>query len=492
MNECQENVQAQDEAPPKEEKPPNPADNDRIKVFLRIRPLIKNEVSVDFKIEDQKITIFTPTKQNTSYFCVDKSFTFRKIMEPSTTQQEVFEIVAQPLLDTFINGQDVLMFCYGITNAGKTYTVSGTPDNPGILKRSMDFIFPKIMTPRYKYKPKLEVSFVEIYNERIHDLLDSNNQNLKLCINTKGDVEVKGCSEVPVNSTDDITYIVKKGEEKRHSGTTELNSRSSRSHSVFRLKLTWKERVSWLSIVDLAGSERLSVIKSTNTSFKEACNINKSMLTLGKCIRMIRKQGSSDKKKQQIPFRESKLTYLFKNFFEPVNRPSKAVMIINFSPSMSQIEDNLFALQFAAEASQCVIRQVSRPNGELVKNPYENINEIETKEDIEAKIKEKLKREMDEFILQKEEQYNKQIKKMNVMCQKIYLNSLETSLNGGNQQIIQNYFLQLQKLDKEIENLQKENELIKNKNRATEIELNNILLTLERKKNNFGNLSQNE
>lgn len=483
MEENQTNLESENKETAKIETTSNQTDaDDRIKVYMRVRPLLKNEVSVDYKIEDQTITINVPSKQNSSYFCIDKSYSFRKIMDNQASQQDVFETVALPLLGDFLNGSDILMFCYGITNAGKTYTVSGTFDNPGILKRSMDYIFQKIMTPRYKYKPKLEVSFVEIYNERIHDLLDTKNQNLKLSLNAKGDVEVKGCCEFQVNSTNDITYFIKKGEEGRHCGYTELNNQSSRSHSIFRLRLTWKERVSWLSIVDLAGSERLSVIKSTNSSFKEACNINKSMLTLGRCIRALKEQSISDKKKRQIPYRESKLTYLFKTFFEPVNRPSKAVMIINFSPSLSQIEDNLFALQFAAETSQCFIRQVSRPNGEIIKNLYDSINEIETKEEIEAKIKAKLKNDMDSFILRKEKQYKEQMKLMNSICQNIYLNSFETSLSQENHQRIQNYLKELEKLDEEISILQKRNETIQAHKQILEFELQKTVSNIERNK----------
>ncbi|KAH0793928.1 Kinesin motor domain containing protein [Histomonas meleagridis] len=448
---------------------------------------------------DKVITIRPPSTPNSSYFCVDKSFSFREIMDGQTSQQECFEIVALPLLTDFLRGCDVLIFCYGNTNAGKTYTVSGTTENPGILRRSMDFIVPRIISSKSKHKANLYASFVEVYNERINDLLNPNNQNLKLGINYQSDVEIKGVTELPVNTMDDITTFIQKGENVRHFGFTELNNKSSRSHSIFRLKLVYKKRISWLSIVDLAGSERLSVINSTVTSFKEACNINKSMLSLGKCIRSLKEQSLSKNKKNQIPYRESKLTHLFKTFFEPINRPSKAVMIINVSPALIQIEDTIFSLTFAAEASQCVIRQVSRPDGDILdSDDCDDIlcnEEIETKQQIETRIKAELKKEMDAFILKKEEEFQKQMERMNATCQGIFLNRFESStLKQQSQQAwIQDCLVKLEEYDEEIDYLLKKNQEIEKHKNYMKAELRQTLNWLKSaKETNVAILNQNK
>jgi len=402
-------------------KPSVVATDDKIKVYLRVRPLLNNEVKFDFQIKDRTITIRPPEEHNTSYFCVDKSFTFRGILDSQASQQHVFRTVAEPLLLDFINGKDVLIFCYGSTNAGKTYTVTGTEKNPGILFQIVNKLIPD-MVPLDSDDIKLVATFNEIYNERIYDLLcqDVGKESLSIGLNKAGDTEIKGCSEIPIRNVQDINRIITQGINGRHRGFTELNCDSSRSHTIFRLKLTKKTGYSWLSVVDLAGSERLSIMTSTMTSFKEACNINKSMLVLGKCIRSLKEQNPQDPLKNPIPYRESKLSYIFKNLFEPTNRDAKAAMIINISPSINQIDDTIFALQFAAEASECSIRQVSRPEDipshdehrALIHPPKTETLELESIDHYRKQIQFELKKEMEKVFLHKKLFYEHQYQAM--------------------------------------------------------------------------------
>ncbi|OHT01775.1 Kinesin motor domain containing protein [Tritrichomonas foetus] len=390
---------------------------DRIKVYLRMRPLLQAEESIDYKIQNDTISI-RPPSISASSFCMDKSFSFRQIFDESSSQDDIFDTVAHPLLPDFIKGNDVLIFCYGSTNAGKTFTVSGSQDNPGLLQRSLNYIVSKIHEQHENHSMQLYASFFEIYNERIFDLLDIKKNTvatLKLGFNKYGETQVKGATEILVSNFDDVKSVIAKAEAGRHRGCTELNCDSSRSHTIFQLKLKKKNFSSIFSVVDLAGSERLSTMNSTIGSFKEACNINKSMLVLGKCIRKLKEQSFSNGNKiNQIPYRESKLTHLFKSFFEPVCRPSKAAMVINISPAIVQADDTIFSLQFAAEASQCSIRQVERPAQVI-----DDESDADSIEVIEARIEARIREEMEAFLEKKENEYKERLRRINSTCNSI-------------------------------------------------------------------------
>jgi hypothetical protein len=385
---------------------------DRIKVYLRMRPLLLAEKPIDYTVSENTITVHPSPFSTGSAFCVDKSFSFRAIMDQTSTQDDVFQTVVSPLLDNFINGEDILIFCYGSTNAGKTFTITGSKRNPGVLKRSLDSILGRVHP-----HDLLDISVVEIYNEIIFDLLDQTNikEPKKLCSTKTGETEVHRAVEHRIKSIDDVNLVLERTENLRHRGSTELNLESSRSHTIFRIKLTHRQKSCWLSIVDLAGCERLSVINSTVGSFKEACNINKSMLVLGKCIRQLKEQTTSSRK-LPIPYRESKLTHLFKSFFEPKHRVSQASIIINTSPSMMQFEDTVFALQFAAEAAQCVIRQTQRVSSERVEEEEEEHEETvesrETPEEMEARIRKQVCEEMEKVLQDKEQQMGRILQEM--------------------------------------------------------------------------------
>ena len=397
----------------------NSQGDDKIKVYLRVRPALKDEEIFDFSVNDKTITIPPQKTANSSFFCDTKTFTFRSVLNSHSKQAQVYEKVAEPMINDFLKGNDVLIFCYGNTNAGKTYTVMGTDKNPGILLRLLNRVVPELLALE-REDVKLYATFNEIYNERIIDLLsdDKQKEQLTIGISNNGDTEIKGCVELPINSIKDVQNAIKLGLEGRHRGSTEFNSDSSRSHTVFRLKYVNKRGYSWLSVVDLAGSERVSVINSAHGSFREACNINKSMLVLGKCIRSLREQSTPGTPKIPIPYRESKLTHIFKNLFEPTKRQAKAAMIINISPSIQQINDTLFALQFAAKASECSIKQVINPNdlnGSPGASDYspglylEQAIDPDSPQMIERRKRVEIQKEMEEYLLQRQMQYEHQI-----------------------------------------------------------------------------------
>lgn len=468
---------------------------DRIKVYLRMRPLLQNETPIEYEVSENTISINPPNNNANSKFCMNKSFSFREIFDSNSNQTDVFNTVALPLLPDFLNGHDVLIFCYGSTNAGKTFTISGNKGNPGLLERSLDYIVTSLESNLGNHSQQLYASFFEIYNERIYDLLDINRNfsvaSLKLGINRFGETEVKGITELPVASLKDANDVVSKAENGRHKGTTELNTDSSRSHTIFQLRIKVQNRkcsnpqtYAVFSVVDLAGSERLSSMNSAIGSFKEACSINKSMLVLGKCIRKLKQQtiihhrnsmsnnnssitnensditiknainspiinnssscnlnnslfsnnnNSSNNPTAlcQVPYRESKLTHLFKNFFEPICRPSKAAMVINISPANIQYDDTIFALQFAAEASQCAIREVEKPIQIQMADDDEEFDEFDNRlESIESRIEAKIREEMEAFLDKKENEYKERLERFNLTCSSCSSHRMSIATNG--------------------------------------------------------------
>lgn len=462
-------------------------DDEKIQVYLRVRPPLPNEKTYDYEIDSETITIY-PKNLNLSSYYQDKSFTFKKVLNAETTQAEVFETVAVPLLSNFLEGDDVLIFCYGSTNAGKTFTVSGTRQNPGLLSRSLNYIVsflssenmstnPNSTPETKKAKPfQLYASFIEIYNEKIYDLLNitKNAESLKLGVNQEGETEVKGAVEIPFDTLDDVKALIQKAESGRHRGFTELNCESSRSHTVFQIKLKKKKTSCSFSIVDLAGSERLSSINSTMGSFKEACNINKSMLVLGKCIRYLKKHNVSPTKCRQIPYRESKLTHILKHFFEPTLRPSKAAMIINVSPASIQIEDTIFAMQFAASAMLCQIRHVEREENDFEYDELEDDFDTakESYEEIEARIENQLREEMDKYLEKVKQDFDEHAKTVE---------TINSQILARRQNIKNNYLLKMKQKQQEM--LEYEERLKKKREQPKKIKKVKKIIRKPRKSN---------
>ena len=461
--------------------------DDRIRVYLRMRPLLPTERGIGFHIDSKTITINPPSMSNTnsSSFLSDKSFSFRDILDETASQQQVFDTVAAPLLGNFMKGEDVLIFCYGPTNAGKTYTVTGPNDNPGILKRSLDTVVSRMLGTS-QGSVELYGSYIEVYNEKIYDLLNLKEEGLRLGVTTQGDVLVRKAVEIQITSMDDVDEILEKGEAGRHKGCTEFNCDSSRSHTIFRLKLQVKSKTCWLSIVDLGGCERLATTDSSSDTFKEACNINKSMLVLGKCIRMLKDRHGS--RRSAMPFRESKLTHIFKSFFEPVSRPSRAVMIVNASPSMAQIDDTIFALQLGAEASQCAIRHTPKPEEEResteTPSGAESLGIVipgtvaETSEELMTKIRKKVNAEADVWMKKREEQHQRELELLSATRQSPFLN---LAMSRKTPKVDPALAAEVERLEAELARLEKENKELEDKNELMKSDISDLRKKLSEK-----------
>ncbi|XP_042332912.1 kinesin-like protein KIF23 isoform X7 [Sceloporus undulatus] len=369
-------------------------------------------------------------------------YSFKEVFGSTTTQRKVFDVVARPLVEDLIHGKNGLLFTYGVTGSGKTHTMTGSPGEGGLLPRCLDMIFNSIgpfQAKRYVFKlddkngvdvqcevdallerqkrevlptPKTPsnkrqidpeiadminvqdnckadevdednvygvfVSYIEIYNNYIYDLLDETPidptkpklpQSKILREDQNHNMYVAGCTEVEVKSTEEAFEVFWRGQKKRRIANTQLNRESSRSHSVFLIKLAQapldadgdnvlQDRelitLSQLSLVDLAGSERTNRTKAEGNRLREAGNINQSLMTLRTCIEVLRENQTYGTNKM-VPYRDSKLTHLFKNYFDG---EGKVRMIVCVNPKAEDYDESLQVMRFA-EITQEV--EVARP-----------------------------------------------------------------------------------------------------------------------------------
>ncbi|XP_035423307.1 kinesin-like protein KIF20B [Cygnus atratus] len=418
-----------------------------IQVCLRVRPFTslekENESQDCFLLEDSASIILKPPKNSLNRLSEKtagqqiQKFTFSQVFGPETTQEEFFEgTMKQPVQD-FLEGYNRLIFTYGVTNAGKTYTFLGTEDDVGVLPRTMDMLFKSIQGRLYTgmdLKPhrcrdyvkltkdqvreetaiknsilrltkevdqqnnanskapvdskeellkgseqssttmenylkfSVWVSFFEIYNECFYDLLvpvsnDKKRKTLRLAQDVKGCPYVKDLQWVQISDSREASRLLKLGLKHQSIASTKLNTTSSRSHSIFTVKVLKIEdletprvtQVNELSLCDLAGSERCTKTRNEGDRLKESGNINTSLLILGKCINAL-KNCQQSKLQQHIPFRESKLTHFLQGFF---SGRGKVYMIVNISQCASAYDETLNVLKFSAIAQKVLVMDTS-------------------------------------------------------------------------------------------------------------------------------------
>ncbi|XP_076817054.1 uncharacterized protein LOC143462694 isoform X3 [Clavelina lepadiformis] len=460
------------------------ATSDFMKVYLRLRPFSDQETAAS---EDQKcmevsedghvLTLHAPKDSNkfktSAHGVGDKiqSFSFTKIFRPDTSQKQFFDLTALKIVQDFIGGQNSLIFTYGVTNSGKTYTIQGSPGNEGIMPRAVDVVFNSIGdqliedsnmqlqmansvvvvsdeekvellqqkkemlaladetqdSDSYRVKDSLEpsinssqsseattcpsanstvagdsslssdisqnkkrlsfmefaqnvaddsfvdisakgpvryvifVSFVEIYNEYIYDLLEplpkgkSKKRTILRLAEDKKLPFVKGLREIQVSSREEVFKLLTIGRNHLHIAETKLNHNSSRSHCIFSIKTVCtketdnpqRARVTQMSFCDLAGSERWGKTNCYGERLKEAGKINTSLLTLGKCIETLRHNQQHRNNVRVVPYRDSRLTRLFQSFLMGYG---KACMIVNVNQCSSMFDETMHALKFSSIA----------------------------------------------------------------------------------------------------------------------------------------------
>ncbi|KAI1119290.1 kinesin motor domain-containing protein [Nemania sp. NC0429] len=317
------------------------------------------------KVIDDKCLVFDPPEDNPvqkfSRSVVpqgkkvkDQTFGFDRIFDDNTTQTEVYEATTKGLLDSVLDGYNATVFAYGATGCGKTHTITGTTQMPGIIFLTMQELFEKINDCSDEKHTEISLSYLEIYNETIRDLLvpGGSKQGLMLREDSNQAVTVQGLTSLHPKDVQEVMDMIVLGNEYRTVSPTDANATSSRSHAVLQINIAMKDRnasvnephtMATLSIIDLAGSERASATKNRGERLIEGANINKSLLALGSCINAL----CDPRKKSHVPYRNSKLTRLLKF---SLGGNCKTVMIVCVSPSSAHFDETQNTLRYANRA----------------------------------------------------------------------------------------------------------------------------------------------
>ena len=427
----------------------NMISKDPVQVYCRLRSMQHPTDVSCMKVTSDTTVVIIPPESATNFRNANNKeiqTTFSMVFTPDTPQKEVFNVVALPLVENVIRGRNSLLFTYGVTGSGKTYTMTGEPQDPGVMPRCLDVIFNSIanyQTKKFIFKPdklngfdiqseadamldrqnemhaglmsqrngklgkqrKAEsdgdsnplilreieesqaitvdqdnayavfVTYVEIYNNSVYDLLEDEDIRTKTLqskiVREDGNknMYVHAVTEVEVKSAEEAFEVFHRGQRRRRVAHTALNAESSRSHSVFTIRLVQAPLdgegeqviqdkrvvcITQLSLVDLAGSERTNRTKNTGQRLREAGNINNSLMTLRSCLEILREnqlQGTN----KIVPYRDSKLTHLFKNYFDG---EGQVRMIVCVNPRADDYDETIQVMKFA-EMTQEV--QVARP-----------------------------------------------------------------------------------------------------------------------------------
>ncbi|XWS53207.1 hypothetical protein CRYUN_Cryun11dG0138300 [Craigia yunnanensis] len=339
-----------------------------VQVILRCRPLSEDETRIQTPVviscnESRREVCAV---QNIANKQIDRTFLFDKVFGPSSQQKELFDLAVSPIVNEVLEGYNCTIFAYGQTGTGKTYTMEGGarkkngefPTDAGVIPRAVKQIFDILEAQNAEYSMK--VTFLELYNEEVTDLLapeettkfvdDKSKKPIALMEDGKGGVFVRGLEEEIVTTANEIYKILEKGSARRRTAETLLNKQSSRSHSIFSITIHIKEctpegeemiKCGKLNLVDLAGSENISRSGAREGRAREAGEINKSLLTLGRVINALVEHSG------HVPYRDSKLTRLLR---DSLGGKTKTCIIATISPAIHCLEETLSTLDYAHRA----------------------------------------------------------------------------------------------------------------------------------------------
>lgn len=430
---------------------------DAVRVYCRLRPMSSDADLTCFRVKSDTTVVVSPPEMAINYKIggfKETEYSFQRVFDNNICQRDIYRTVAQPLVENLIRGKNGLLFTYGVTGSGKTYTMTGNIEHQGIMPRCLDELFKTIadyQTKKFVFKPDrlngfeilsdadamLErqadmnarfnmnrctprkisdtevasqasaetsflngidednmyavfITYIEVYNNSVYDLLEDTTGNgqqqrtlqSKIIREDKErNMFVHGVTEIEVKSIRDAIDAFQMGQKRKRMGHTVLNAESSRSHSVFTIRLVqaptdsqgetvMQDRrtitVSQLSLVDLAGSERTNRTKNTGQRLREASNINNSLLTLRTCMEILRENQNANVigGAKKVPYREAKITHLFKNYFDG---DGQIRMVVCINPRAEDYDESVQVMKFA-EMTQDII--VTRPTP--VKIPYDN------------------------------------------------------------------------------------------------------------------------
>ncbi|NWS86376.1 KIF14 protein, partial [Toxostoma redivivum] len=356
--------------------------NSKVIVAVRVRPFSNREKTENsfpvIYMNGSETIVRNPSTNQVYSFSYDFSFwSFDKGDPNFASQAMIYKTLALPLLERAFEGYNACLFAYGQTGSGKSYTMMGFDEDRGIIPRLCEDLFNQIaQMDKEQVLYHLEMSFFEVYNEKIHDLLvfkAENGQKKQLRVREHPVLGpyVEGLTVNVVRSYSDIQSWLQLGNKQRATAATVMNDKSSRSHSVFTLVMTQtkvdfvneekcdRRLTSHINLIDLAGSECCTKAQTTGERLKEGVSINKSLLTLGRVISALSKQ-SQNGRKTFIPYRESVLTWLLK---ESLGGNSQTTMIATVSPASSSTEETLSTLRYAKQA--CSIINIAKVNEDV-------------------------------------------------------------------------------------------------------------------------------
>lgn len=350
------------------------AAENRILVFVRLRPMSRKEKEAGsrscVKIVNKKEVYLTEYASENDYLRLKRvrgrHFCFDSAFPDSTTQAEVYSTSTADLVEGVLQGRNGTVFCYGATGAGKTYTMLGTMENPGVMVLAIKDLFSKVRQRSHDGNHSIQLSYLEIYNETVRDLL-SPGRPLHLREDKQGTIAT-GLTQYRAYSTDEVMKLLQQGNKNRTTEPTRVNETSSRSHAILQVVVEYRSmdgvdivtRVGKLSLIDLAGSERALATDQRTQRSIEGANINRSLLALSSCINAL-VEG-----KKHIPYRNSKLTQLLK---DSLGGSCNTVMIANISPSNLSFGETQNTLHWADRAKEIKTKALTTANEEVLNVP---------------------------------------------------------------------------------------------------------------------------
>ncbi|XP_030261622.1 kinesin-like protein KIF13B isoform X3 [Sparus aurata] len=373
-----------------------------VKVAVRVRPMNRREKELKTKcvVEmEGSQTVLHPAITNTNkgdprsqpkVFAYDYCFWSmdESQQDKFAGQDVVFQCLGKSLLDNAFMGYNACIFAYGQTGSGKSYTMMGSAEQPGLIPRLCSSLFSRTVQEAQEGESfTVEVSYMEIYNEKVRDLLDPKGSRAALRVREHSvfGPYVDGLSRLAVANYKDVESLMSEGNKSRTVAATNMNEESSRSHAVFNIILTHTlmdlksgtsgEKVSKLSLVDLAGSERAAKTGAAGERLKEGSNINKSLSTLGLVISALAEQGAGKNKNKFVPYRDSVLTWLLK---DSLGGNSRTAMVATISPAADNYDETLSTLRYADRAKSIVNHAVVNedPNARIIRELREEVEKL--------------------------------------------------------------------------------------------------------------------
>lgn len=328
-------------------------------VVVRIRPVNINEkstkqVQITYPVGSKDLLLIDPEKFRNDILRInrqfERQFTFDSVFGPESTNEEIHHSTTEHLINLVSQGNNATIFAYGATGAGKTYTMVGNKETPGLMPLMTSSLYEKIKDT----KLTVQISYLEIYNELIKDLLNPTSPILDLLEDEKGNVNIPRLTKIRAINKDKLLQILQNGNQRRTREATAANKESSRSHAILEVSVyNEKQLHGKLYLIDLAGSERASQTQNRGQRLKEGAAINKSLLALGNVINSL----SSNSKGRYVNYRDSKLTRLLK---DSLGGNCKTCMIANVTPCSSYYEETYNTLVYASRALNITTNYVSK------------------------------------------------------------------------------------------------------------------------------------